>query len=118
MNKNDAIKAKADWLKGCLDFGWSKDDIDELSEIWDRYKDEYGNLRPNPQFQPSGSVQEKAKEYFKTIFEWLHKFALKPSDDIRNAGKWKDGTGNYFDIEELFRFFVRDCPIAGSSCSC
>lgn len=47
MNKNDAAKKKADWLIYCLDIGWSKDDLDGLSELWDKRYDENGNVKPN-----------------------------------------------------------------------
>jgi|GEM_PF-3791232 len=43
--KDKAVRQKADWLKYCLDIGFHKDDLDELSAVWDRVKDEYGNLR-------------------------------------------------------------------------
>lgn len=59
MNKNQAIKAKANWLNQCLGFGWSKDDLDGLSEIWDRHKDEYGNIKLAAPLQPAKDVEEK-----------------------------------------------------------
>lgn len=46
MTKEQAARAKAQWLSGCLEFGWQKSDLDGLSEVWDKFKDENGNLRP------------------------------------------------------------------------
>lgn len=47
MTKEQAAKKKAEWLAKCLDFGWSKNDLEGLSNIWDKFKDENGNMRPS-----------------------------------------------------------------------
>lgn len=41
--KRKAIHAKAEWLAYCKSIGWT--DIDGLDKIWDKFKDEGGNLR-------------------------------------------------------------------------
>jgi hypothetical protein len=48
MTKDQAIKKKAEWLAYCVKIGFPKTDLDELSAIWDKFKDEHGNLRPQP----------------------------------------------------------------------
>lgn len=53
MTKEQAIQAKGKWLSQCLEFGWDKSDLDGLSEVWDKFKDEYGNFRPHAKPLPS-----------------------------------------------------------------
>jgi hypothetical protein len=48
MNKQQAIKKRADWLAYCLSIGFTHDELPALEKVWDTYKDEYGNLRPSP----------------------------------------------------------------------
>lgn len=48
FSKDRAIKKKAEWLSYCLEIGWEKSQLDALSDVWDRFKDENGNLRPEP----------------------------------------------------------------------
>lgn len=65
MNKAQAAKKKAEWLAYCLEIGFSKDDLDGLSECWDRFKDEYGNLRPKTESHPlpSTTLEQAAEAY-------------------------------------------------------
>jgi hypothetical protein len=44
--KMKVIRKKAEWLKFCLDIGWDKSQLDELDKLWDKFKDEAGNLKP------------------------------------------------------------------------
>ncbi len=46
MNKDKAIQKKAEWLAYCLQIGFLKSDLDKLSATWDKFKDEYGNIKP------------------------------------------------------------------------
>lgn len=46
MRKEQAAMRKAEWLAYCLEMGWQKKHLDELSALWDKYKDEYGGFRP------------------------------------------------------------------------
>jgi hypothetical protein len=66
MNKTEAARKKAQWLAGCLDFGWQKSELDGLSEVWDRFKDEDGNMRQSPtavDVPVEEGVEEKANAY-------------------------------------------------------
>lgn len=56
MTKLQAAQAKAQWLSQCLDFGWQKSDLDGLSEVWDKFKDENGNMRKKHLPTPSSGV--------------------------------------------------------------
>lgn len=58
MTKEQAARAKANWLSQCLEFGWKHSDLDNLSEVWDKFKDEYGNMRPPAPSPVSGSLEE------------------------------------------------------------
>ena len=60
MNKTDAAKAKANFLAKCLDFGWDKADLDGLSALWDKHRDEYGNLRPKVESEVPDYWQRRA----------------------------------------------------------
>lgn len=62
MNKNQAAKKKAEWMAYCLDIGFcDKSQLDELSAIWDKYKDENGNLKPREYAQQQLAPAERFK---------------------------------------------------------
>lgn len=68
MNKTEAARRKAKWLAGCLKTGWLKSDLDELSAVWDKFRDENGNDRKPPLPDEQGDaigedVQKKAERY-------------------------------------------------------
>lgn len=52
---------------------------------------------------------------FGKVFEWLHEWGLKPSGNIRYAGQWQDGVGNYYTVEQLKEFFDRDTKTKGGN---
>lgn len=56
--KEKAIKKKAQWLAYCLEIGWEKSQLDELSAVWDRFKDEHGNIRKEPDTNPANPRKE------------------------------------------------------------
>lgn len=66
MNKEQAVKKKAEWLAYCLEIGFPKSDLDELDAIWDRFKDENGNLRKSQPDttgkEPAGSLGGRGKK--------------------------------------------------------
>lgn len=74
MTKKQAIVKKAEWLAYCLEIGFPKSDLDELDAIWDRFKDEHGNLRkPEPQ-SPAPTkegLEERAEKYIEENSEWM-----------------------------------------------
>ncbi len=41
----DAMRACGEWLKACLDLGWSRDDLDWLEVLWWRHHDKRGRLK-------------------------------------------------------------------------
>lgn len=43
-----AIFACARFLQACISFGWSRDHLDYLEELWWRYHDDRGNESPLP----------------------------------------------------------------------
>ncbi len=57
---------KAQWLSYCLHSGWTKDQIDELEKVWDKFKDESGNLRLN-----LGVEEQKNKSVWQITAEQL-----------------------------------------------
>ena len=65
MNKEQAIKKKAEWLSYCLNIGFPKSDLDELSNIWDKFKDENGNLKEQPSTPTEQDEKDKLIEQLK-----------------------------------------------------
>lgn len=47
MSKTEGVKKCAEWLAYCLSIGWNKSDLTGLENIWHKFKDENGNLKPN-----------------------------------------------------------------------
>ena len=39
-----ALRECAEWLVKCLEFGWSRDDLDALEALWWEYHDHTGRL--------------------------------------------------------------------------
>lgn len=70
MTKEQAIQAKAKWLSQCLEFGWKHSDLDNLSEVWDRFKDEYGNMRPSTPSLNAGNLEEAEPVYHDYKADW------------------------------------------------
>lgn len=71
MNKNQAAKKKAEWMAYCLDIGFiEKSQLDELSALWDKHKDENGNLRPNAQQFAASQPIADAVEVLKGYEQW------------------------------------------------
>jgi hypothetical protein len=65
------IEKRTMWLKSCLDIGYTKDQLTELENIWDKYKDEFGNMKPKVEER----VEEKGELkpwYTKTDIEELY----------------------------------------------
>lgn len=84
MDKKQTIIKKAKWLEYCLEIGWQKSQLDDLSAIWDKYRDEYGNFK-----SPIAGAewQEKCAITFgNMIIEKGYLPILKGS----NKGKWKN----------------------------
>ena len=45
LKTTKAIRECAEWLKACLDLGWSKDSLDFLEDLWWQHHDAKGNLK-------------------------------------------------------------------------
>ena len=60
MNKDQAAKKKAEWMAYCLDIGFcDKSQLDELSAIWDKFKDENGNMKKEEYAQQQQPAAER-----------------------------------------------------------
>lgn len=47
--KTKALMERARWIQFCIKIGFAtKNQIPKLEEIWDKFKDEYGNLKTKP----------------------------------------------------------------------
>lgn len=107
MNKNEAAKKKAEWLAYCLEIGFPKSDLDGLSNVWDKFKDENGNLRPHP-------LTENSKIEAVGFTEWFisddNPYQKKYSSNDDNDGKWHDEFSeginrHYFTMAELYNIY-------------
>lgn len=68
MSIDKAIRMKVEWLAYCVEIGFPKTDLNELSAIWDKFKDEHGNLRPQPAPPSTEDQDEMWKELLKIFF--------------------------------------------------
>ena len=81
MSKEQAAMRKAEWLLYCLEIGWQKKHLDDLSAIWDKYKDEYGGFKPLPISEPTEDTlrvqQSRERLRYKEALEKIVSFCDK-----------------------------------------
>jgi len=91
MNKQQALIKKAEWLAQCIEFGWEKDQLEDLSNLWDKFKDEYGQMRNDPFAEsPAPSSPEGWVSEAELLAKWQAEAEeMYPVEDVADFTKNK-----------------------------
>jgi len=111
MTKEQAAKKKAEWLAKCLDFGWSKNDLEGLSNIWDEFKDENGNMRPSFKDEspaPADGWVRDALEYYKEKVNAIDRRYFFTQDKEKGRIDFKKRSKLDIALKEVYEDFVAD----------